>query len=60
MLPLFIHWNPDPELCQLFGISIRYYSLLWIVGIALAYLVVRREYRDKGLGDEKFDPLFLY
>ena len=60
MLPLFIHWNPDPELCQLFGISIRYYSLLWIVGIALAYLVVRREYRDKGLGDEKFEPLFLY
>ena len=60
MFPLFIHWNPDPELGQLFGIAIRYYGLLWIVGIALAYWVVRRQYRDKGLGDEKFEPLFLY
>ena len=58
--PLFIHWNPDPELFNLFGISVRYYGLLWVVGIALAYLVVRREYRDKQLGDDKFDPLFLY
>ena len=58
--PLYIHWNPDPELFNIFGISVRYYGLLWIVGIALAYLVVRQQYKDKKLGDDKFDPLFLY
>lgn len=60
MLPLSIHWNPDPELFSLLGVSVRYYGLLWVVGIALAYLVVRQQYKDKKLADEKFDPLFLY
>ena len=61
MLPLLsIHWNPDPELFSIFGISVRYYGLLWVVGIALAYLVVRREYIDKRLGEARFEPLFFY
>ncbi len=64
MLPsllLSINWNPNPELFNLFGsIPIRYYGLLWVVGIGLAYLVVRRQYRDKKIGDDKFEPLFFY
>ncbi len=55
-----IHWNPDPEIFSLFGISVRYYGLLWVIGIALAYLVVRYQYRDKKIGDDKFEPLFFY
>ncbi|MBQ8673358.1 MAG: prolipoprotein diacylglyceryl transferase [Bacteroides sp.] len=57
---LFIHWNPDPELFRIGSLPIRYYGLLWVVGIALAYLVVQRQYRDKKIGDNKFDPLFIY
>ncbi|WP_373759592.1 prolipoprotein diacylglyceryl transferase [Bacteroides heparinolyticus] len=58
---LSINWNPDPELFNLFGsIPIRYYGLLWVVGIGLAYLVVRQQYRDKKIGDDKFEPLFFY
>ena len=61
MLPLLtIHWNPDPELFNIFGISIRYYSILWIIGLALAYFIVRRQYRDRRIADEKFEPLFFY
>ena len=60
-LLLSINWNPDPELFKLFGsIPIRYYGLLWVVGIGLAYLVVRQQYRDKKIGDDKFEPLFFY
>ncbi len=60
-LLLSINWNPDPELFNLFGsIPIRYYGLLWVVGIGLAYLVVRQQYRDKKIGDDKFEPLFFY
>lgn len=58
--PLFIHWNPDPEVINLFGISIRYYGLLWIIGLACAYLTVRQIYRDRRLTEESFDPLFFY
>ncbi len=61
MTPLLsINWNPDPELFNLFGISIRYYGLLWVIGLAFAYFIVRKEYRDQRIADEKFDPLFLY
>ena len=57
----YIDWNPDPELFKLFGtVSIRYYGLLWIVGIACSYFMVRRQYKDKKIGDDKFDPLFFY
>ena len=58
---MYIHWNPDPEIFKLFGsISIRYYGLVWVVGIACSYFMVRRQYKDKKIGDDKFDPLFFY
>ena len=61
MLPLlYIHWNPDPELFNLFGISIRYYSLLWVIGLAFAYFIVRKQYRDRRIADDKFEPLLFY
>ncbi len=61
MLPLLsINWNPDPELFNLFGISIRYYGLLWIIGLVFSYFIVRRQYRDRKISDDKFDPLFFY
>ncbi len=44
---LTINWNPDPELFNFFGISIRYYGLLWIIGLAFAYLIVQHQYRDR-------------
>ncbi len=61
MLPLLsINWNPDPELARIFGISVRYYGLLWIVGLACAYFIVRRQYRDRKIDGSLFDPLFVY
>lgn len=55
-----INWNPDPELFNLFGISIRYYGLLWVVGIALAYVIVHRQFRDRKIEEKKFEPLLFY
>ena len=59
-LLLSINWNPNPELFNLFGISIRYYGLLWAVGIFFAYIIVHYQYRDKKIDEKKFDPLFFY
>ena len=52
---LAILWNPPVKL----GV-IRYYSLLWIVGLVAAYFIVRRLYRKQKIDDYFFDPLFLY
>ena len=59
-LLLSINWNPNPELFNLFGISIRYYGLLWAVGIFFAYIIVHYQYRDKKIDEKKFDPRFMW
>ena len=41
---LSINWNPSPELFNLFGLPVRYYGLLWAVGIFLAYIIVHYQY----------------
>ena len=55
-----IHWNPDLIALQLGPMQIRWYSLCWLIGLLLAYLVVQRLFKEQKLGDEKFEPLFLY
>ena len=50
---LSINWNPSPELFNLFGLPVRYYGLLWAVGIFLAYIIVHYQYRDKKIDEKK-------
>ena len=57
---LAVIWNPDSELCRLFGLPIRYYSLMWVVGLVAAYLLVKKFYKDRSIKPEVFEPLFLY
>ena len=52
---LYITWNPSIE----FG-PFRWYGLCWLVGLALAYLIVKRLYKEQKIKDELFDPLFFY
>jgi prolipoprotein diacylglyceryl transferase len=56
----FIVWNPDLEAFHLGPITIRWYGLMWIIGLALAYFVVKRLYQEQKIKDEYFDPLFIY
>ncbi|MBQ9357241.1 MAG: prolipoprotein diacylglyceryl transferase [Prevotella sp.] len=57
---LFINWNPDIEAFHIGSLSFRWYSLCWLIGLALAYIVVRKLYKDQKIPQEKFDPLFIY
>ncbi len=52
---LYITWNPSVE----FG-PFRWYGLCWLIGLALAYLIVKRLYKEQKIKDELFDPLFIY
>lgn len=56
----YILWNPDVEAFHLFGFSVRWYSLCWLIGLLLAYFIVQRLYKQQKIKDELFDPLFLY
>lgn len=56
----YIVWNPDLEAFRLGPLAVRWYGLMWITGLALAYFVVQRLYKEQKIKDEYFDPLFLY
>ena len=57
---LTINWNPDTELFNILGIPLRYYGLLWGVGLAIAGYVIHRIYRDRRIERSRFEPLLLY
>ncbi len=58
---MFINWDLDPELVNLFGkISIRYYSILFIIGLLSGYWVVKRAYMREKIPIEKLDSLAVF
>ena len=59
-LLLYIQWNPSLEAFSIGSFSFRWYSLCWLFGLALAYFVVKRLYKEQKIKDELFDPLFIY
>ena len=57
---LYITWNPNLEAFHIGWFSLRWYGLCWLLGFALAYLLVRQLYKEQKIKDELFDPLFFY
>ena len=57
---LYILWNPSVEAFRIGPLAFRWYSLCWLLGLALAYFVVRWLFKDQKIPDKKFDPLFIY
>lgn len=53
-------WNPAATAFTIGSFDVRWYSLCWCVGLALAYVVVYKLYKRQQIPAEKFDPLFLY
>lgn len=60
MVQLAVHWDLDPVFFRVFGFGIRYYSLCWVVGIVLAYLVARRRLLRLGETGDRIDTLLVY
>lgn len=57
---LFIHWNIDPEIVKIMGISLRYYGILFIGGIVLAILLLEKMAKSLGFTQKEWDKLTLY
>lgn len=55
-----IVWDPSVVAFSLGGFEVRWYSLCWCLGLAAAYYIMYRLYRQQQIPQEKFDPLFLY
>ena len=49
----YIVWDPDLVAFRLSFITVRWYGLMWIIGLALAYFVVKRLYKEQQIRSEE-------
>lgn len=57
---LYITWDPSDTALTFGPFAIHWYSMCWLVGLALAYLIVQRLYKEQKVKEGLFDPLFIY
>ena len=60
MIVDFIHWNPDPEIINVFGISIRYYGLLFATGLIVCFYILAWIFRKENIPSENLEKLSIY
>lgn len=60
MNALQIVWNPSSQGIDIFGFTIHYYSMMWMIAFILGWYIMRKIYRHEGQTDEKLDSLFIY
>lgn len=56
----YITWDVAPDIFTIFGREIRWYSLLWALGILGAGYIVQKIYVAEKLPEKWFDKLFWY
>lgn len=55
-----ITWDVNPEAFSFFGREVRWYGLLWAIGVLCTSYVIQRMYKYEKLPEKWFDSLFLY
>lgn len=56
----FIHWNTDPEIINILGLSLRYYGVLFAGGIVLCIYILKWIFKRENISLDKLDTLTLY
>ena len=56
----YIHWNPDPEIVNIFGFSIRYYGLLFVTGLVLSLYVLGWIFKKENIPSKNLERLSIY
>lgn len=59
-IPGYILWNPDVVAFSLGPLEVRWYSLLWCIGLFAVYQLMHYLFKEQKLGEDKFEPMFLY
>lgn len=60
MILNYITWNVDPVIFSLGGLSVRWYGLLWALGIWFTLLIVQKLFKNENLSEKWLDQLFMY
>lgn len=57
---LSIVWDWNPEIINLGGFGIRWYSLMFVAAFILGLRLMKKIYINDNISVEKLDPLFMY
>ncbi len=60
MLLNYITWNVNPEIFSIGPLTVRWYGLLWAIGIWLALVVIQKLFKNENLPEQWLDKLFMY
>jgi len=60
MIINYFNWNADPEIINVFGISIRYYGLLFVSGLILCIFLLGWIYKRESIPAENLEKLSIY
>lgn len=59
-LPCHIIWDPAMGPFSIGNFEVRYYSLCWVIGLALGYFIMQQLYKKQNISEQLFEPLFMY
>lgn len=60
MILNYVNWNINPEIVGFWGLSIRYYGLLFASSFFFGYLILQKIFKQEGLTIELLDKLTVY
>jgi prolipoprotein diacylglyceryl transferase len=60
MAPNYIYWNVNPEIINIFGISIRYYGLLFVGGLILSIYILSKIFKLENIPPEYLGKLSIF
>lgn len=60
MLPLYITWNPNPEMLNIAGFAVRWYGLLFASAFFFGYLIFQKIFKLEGIPVKVLDHLTIY
>lgn len=57
---LYINWNVDPEIVEVGGFSLRYYSLMFVLAFGIGYWILKTIFKREDAPQKSLDALLIY
>lgn len=60
MIQLGITWNPSPEIVNIYGVSVRYYGMMFVIAFILGAYLLKKIYKSENVNEDHVENLFMY